>query len=441
MASKVESKASSASPAGATSESVPGSLDALRRALSVTTPKFPSSVTEAINIKRGGPPQPLISERQFYGEQRAKAQEAYYGMEPFKPGEFSQKRPEFTMKNVTKAMPLLLVMSTLGGKRTKGNALGMMKAMTAGMKGLQEGNDRGYKQALYDYEANFKEFQQREEVRRQQYDLLREAKKDGLQLAITRAADADKNLDDWNKETSDNLRTMISLAEARDRMSRAATKSPKQAYAALRAKDQDTLNNAAVQYKDLEKAAKAASATGFMTTAEFAFANFFPQLQTIKEFGTLKAGDFEGFKAALNRAVTRNQIADIIRNNAGLSQTAQEMLNQIQSVGVGGAVSAQRFLQMRSKIAEDMDLFSRNSSDHEAAIVNKFLKTSEDLIAESRADEQEMLENNRAYAERHTQIPDGKGITEAQYKSLILQKGYTPKRIRDELGYFVFKTR
>ena len=181
---------------------------ATQRAVAATAPVRPKvgrTVNEAFNVYAAGPPEELLSERQFRRGELEQAEQSYYGMEPFKPQQFTEQRPAFDAQAVSRMMPNLLVMMSLGGRATRINALGMMKAMSAGLKGFQEGNQDAYKQALFDYEQNYRQFAEREKVRREQYDFMRNAAKDGLELAMRRSERADTAVGDYNAEARSNI--------------------------------------------------------------------------------------------------------------------------------------------------------------------------------------------------------------------------------------------
>lgn len=211
--SKVESAAKTGSPAGtlnvprgtSVSPATQSKGRATQRAVAATRPKAQRTVSGAFDVYAAGPPQEMLSERQFRRGELEQAEQSYYGMEPFKPEQFSQRRPMFDSQAVSKMMPNLLVMMSLGGRATRVNALGMMKAMTAGMKGFQEGNQDAYKQAMFDYQQNFQEFAAREKVRREQYDFLRDAAKDGLEVAIRRYDRANAAVGDWDTSAKNNI--------------------------------------------------------------------------------------------------------------------------------------------------------------------------------------------------------------------------------------------
>lgn len=217
--SVVEQKAKVGSPAGTLNvprgTSVPPATQskgrATQRAVDLTRPRPQRTVASAFNTYAAGPPEELLSERQFRRGELEQAEQSYYGMEPFKPQQFAERRPAFDAQAVSRIMPNLLVMMSLGGRATRINALGMMKAMNAGLKGFQEGNRDAYKQALYDYEQNFQEFSQREKVRREQYDFMRYAAKDGLDVAIRRFDRANAAVGDWNSAAEGNIKLASTL--------------------------------------------------------------------------------------------------------------------------------------------------------------------------------------------------------------------------------------
>lgn len=399
----VTSKAKTGSPAGVVSDprTAPGvspgtqsSARALRRAISVATPTLGKSLAQDVETYRRGPPEELKSQRQYFREELGRAEEEYYGMETFKPSEFEGKRPEFDRKAVTRVMPMLMVMTALGGSRTKISALGMMKALDSGIKGLQEGNDKAYKQALFDYQQNFKEFQNREAVRRAQYDLLKEAKRDGLQLALQRKADADKAVDDYNAEAASNINLQATLAKnARDLEQHnidMATKLrkllspaedgieyPKSAYQQIDAKSQKELDQAVSLYNTFKEGAETATRLGAKESMQEAIGRtFFPvlmQMGVLAQYDSTKnIKTQEQMIDALDNAKVQQIVADLIRRNAGLSQTAKEIENVRNYVGTNKIMQADAFYRLQSAIAKDMEFFSRRSRAHAAAFTDVF---------------------------------------------------------------------
>jgi len=214
--SKVESKAKTGSPAG-TITTPPGAGVAVRRAVKATAPVGSlAAVNQAGQAVMAGASPELRARQEQARTGVESALTAYEGVGTFTPQQFTQSRPMFDRKAVARAMPMLTVMAALGGRATRGNALGMMKAMTAMVKGTQQGNEDAYKQALTDYEANYQEFLQREKVRKQIYDLRRDAAKDGLDVAQARQTMADNAVNDSSKEAMTNLNVAMTLANARD---------------------------------------------------------------------------------------------------------------------------------------------------------------------------------------------------------------------------------
>lgn len=395
--------AKTGSPAGVVSDprSAPAvspgqqsSARALRRAITTTTPKLGRSLSQDVETYRKGPPQELLSQRQYFREELGRAEEEYYGIEPFKPDEFGGKRPEFDRKAVTRVMPMLMVMTALGGRQTKINALGMMKALDSGIKGLQAGNEKAYKQALFDYQQNYKEFQNRETVRRSQYDLLREAKKDGLQLALQRKADADKAVDDYNAEAASNINLQATLAKnARDleehnvemqikkrkllAPAEEGIEYPKSAYQQIDAKSQKELDQAVGLFNTFREGAETATRLGAKESMQEAIGRtFFPvlmQMGVLAQYDSTKnIKTQEQMIDALDNAKVQQIVADLIRRNAGLSQTAKEIENVRNYVGTNKIMQADAFYRLQSAIAKDMEFFSRRSRAHAAAFTDVF---------------------------------------------------------------------
>lgn len=403
MAKSPLERAKTGSPAGVvadprTAPSVsPGqqsSARALRRAISVSTPALGKSLTQDVETYRRGPPEELKSQRQYFREELGRAEEEYYGMQPFETGTFGKVRPEFDRQAVTRVMPMLLTMTALGGKFTKINALGMMKALDSGIKGIQEGNERAYKQALFDYQQNYKEFQDREAARRQQYDLLKEAKKDGLQLALQRKADADKAVDDWNAEAASNINLQATLAKnARDleehnvemqikkrkllAPAEEGIEYPKSAYQQIDAKSQKELDQAVSLYNTFKEGAETATRLGAKESMQEAIGRtFFPvlmQMGVLAQYESTKnIKTQEQMIDALDNAKVQQIVADLIRRNAGLSQTAKEIENVRNYVGTNKIMQADAFYRLQSAIAKDMEFFSRRSRAHAAAFTDVF---------------------------------------------------------------------
>ena len=220
----ITSRAKTGSPANVVQDprAVPGvppgtqsTTRSLQSAISAATsrPRLGANLQADIAALRSGVPAALLERQAQATTEVEPSRSALESMIPFEERAFTGRRPEFNLRSVTQTLPMLMVLSSLGGSRTRVNSLGMIKAMTGAMKGLQTGNRRAYEQALFDYDQNFKEFQQREEVRRKQYDILKNAARDGLQLAIQRKADADKAVNDYDEALSKNLQTQTTLAE------------------------------------------------------------------------------------------------------------------------------------------------------------------------------------------------------------------------------------
>lgn len=413
MAKNLLERAKTGSPAGIVADPREGgsvspgqqsTARALRRAISVTTPKLGKSLSEDVKTYRQGPPEELKSQRQYFREELGSAEEEYYRMEPFQAEEFGKVRPEFDRRAVTRVMPMLLTLTALGGKFTKINSLGMMKALDSGIKGIQEGNEKAYKQALFDYQQNYKEFQNREAARRSQYDILREAKKDGLQLALQRKADADKAVDDWNAEAASNINLQATLAKnARDieahnldiesklrklmRPYEEGYEYPKSAYQQLDADDKKELKQAGRLYETFKEGAEVASRLGAKETVREAIGRaFFPVLMQMGEFAqyesTKNIKTTENLIDALDNAKVQQVVADLIRRNAGLSQTAKEIEQVRGYVGTNKIMQADAFFRLQEALARDMERFSRLSLAHAAAFTDVFQISTAAQLAE-----------------------------------------------------------
>lgn len=319
----------------------------LQRAISATSGRRSlSNLPALVREYEMGAPEQLLSDRQARRRELDVAELEYGSVGEFRPKQFEETRPVFSSRNVTKAMPLLLVMSTLGGKRTKGNALGMMKAMTAGMKGLQEGNDKGYKQALFDYESNFKEFQQREEVRRQQYDILKNAAKDGLQLARTRYSDSLKAVDDWESKLLDDMKTAITLAKTNQDFIKTnlEIKKLQSASEQPKGKKRDFLTaetvNKTMGFVTLLNDVNAALDVMDKRPQDFTTAINAAYVWSPKgtELFSAVGGPFKNQSSAVRQALPSQQtwrraLNTQVVQNAGLSQTVAEMTSQLAAFG------------------------------------------------------------------------------------------------------------
>lgn len=363
--STVETKAKTGSPAGtvttppaapSVSPGTQSAARATRRAVAATTP--PSQIVFPGN---------LLSQRQYVRQQLearkpleqaqtaaetalGTAERTFGEIAPYTPPEFTQPRPVFNNQAVSRAMPLLMVMTTLGGKRSRINALAMMKAMDSGLKGLRDGNERAYKQALTDYEANYKEFQRREEVSRKQYDLLREMKKDGVALATAKYERAKSAVDDFNKETASNLQFAATFEKnARDiekhyadlalteAQTIAALAKPGQKKENLTAEQKNKARAATNLLNDVNTALDVMEKRpqDFSTPINAAF-TWSPKVTELA--GAIEGGPLGKQSAQIRSAIPSQQawrraLNTQVVQNAGLSQTVAEMNSQLAAFG------------------------------------------------------------------------------------------------------------
>lgn len=452
----VTSKAKTGSPAGVVSDprTAPGvspgtqsQTRALRRVASITAPRG-TSLSSSLETYRKGTPEPLLSQRQFFREELGRAEEEYYGAAPFEERTFAQQRPEFDRKAVTRVMPMLMVMTALGGSRTKISALGMMKALGSGIKGLQEGNDKAYKQALFDYQQNYKEFQDREAARRRQYDLLREAKKDGLQLAQTRAKDADKAVDDYNEEVAADIKMQLTLDQNRRALEKhnadisltraqadAAIAKPKEKKSFLTAEQVNKTMLATRLLNDVNNALDVMEKRpqDFSTTINAAY-TWSPKATELAS--ALTVGPLAKQSAAVKAAIPSQQawrraLNTQVVQNAGLSQTVAEMNSQLAAFG-SQTLEARKsgMARVRLSLLQDLKDKSELSDDLKAALEAKIgmpLSQAVDLARK---------EVDRIEAEVRGEAPvGGEEITQAEYDQLI-RDGFTPAQIKAE-GYYV----
>lgn len=452
----VTSKAKTGSPAGVVADprTAPGvspgqqsSSRALRRAITLSAPRG-TSLSSSLATYRKGTPEPLLSQRQYFREELGKAEEEYYGMEPFKEAEFGLKRPEFDRKAVTRVMPMLMVMTALGGRQTKINALGMMKALDSGIKGLQAGNEKAYKQALFDYQQNYKEFQDRETVRRNQYDLLRNAKKDGLELARTRAADADKAVDDYNAGIADDVRMQLTLDQNRRALEKhnadvaltqaqaaAALAKPKDKKSFLTAEQINKTMLATRLLNDVNNALDVMEKRpqDFSTTINAAY-TWSPKATELASAITLGplAKQSAAVKAAIpSQQAWRRALNTQVVQNAGLSQTVAEMNSQLAAFG-SQTLDARKsgMARVRLSLLQDLKDKAELSDDLKEALEAKVgmpLSQAVDL-ARKEVDRIEASIRGEATA-------GGEEITQDEYNQLI-RDGFTPAQIKAE-GYYV----
>lgn len=163
-------------------------------------------------LLQAGPPLALTGAYETAQQGVQQAEEAYYGMAPFQEQMFTQVRPKFDSQAVTRMIPSIMAIAALGGQASRGNALGMLRGLTASIKGAQEGNRDAYEQALADYQMNYNEFAAREAVRRRQYDVLKNAARDGYERALNRSNLAAQAINDWNESASKNLQLVTTYA-------------------------------------------------------------------------------------------------------------------------------------------------------------------------------------------------------------------------------------
>lgn len=464
MAKSPLERAKTGSPAGVvadprTAPSVsPGQQSttrALQRSISITAPRG-KSLRESVASYQKGTPEPLLSQRQYAQEQLGRAEESYYGMEPFQEAEFGKIRPEFDRQAVTRVMPMLLTMTALGGKFTKINALGMMKALDSGIKGIQEGNERAYKQALFDYQQNYKEFQDREAVRRRQYDLQRNAAKDGLELARTRAADADKAVDDYNAGIADDVRMQLTLDQNRRALEKhyadieltkaqtfAALNKPKVKESDLTAEQKNKANAANRLLNDVNTALDVMNKRpqDFSTSINAAY-TYSPKGTEL--FSAMTTGPLAKNAKAVRDALPsqqawRNALNTRVVQNAGLSQTVAEMNSQLAAFG-SQTLEARKSGMARVKLSILLDLNdSAKSSEKFNDFLTEKLGMPVDVAIQQARLELEQVEKQirgeGASIRQPAGSAKGEEITQAEYDQLI-REGFTPAEIKAE-GYYV----
>lgn len=466
MAKNPLERAKTGSPAGVvadprTAPSVsPGQQSttrAMQRAVSATAGKGTLS-------RLGG----TLSQRQFMQQQMAErgrleaesgvarqaleeAETAYAQMEPFQEQTFGRSRPEFDRQAVTRVMPMLLTLTALGGKFTKINALGMMKALDSGIKGIQEGNERAYKQALFDYQQNYKEFQERQEVARRQYDLLREAKKDGIAAAKSRYERSRAAVDDLNKSTTDdfnlattfesNARDVIKFnkdmrlldAQIAETEAKAAEKSAEGKGLKLTA---DMINKT-IQGADLLGTFDLA-----LNAMELRPKSFSPGINMafvtspkLAELGALTGfGDIDQ-QAIADQQLWRAGLNFQVLINAGMSQTVAEMNNQLAAFG-SATLEARRAGMMGAKLRlleglRNRSLANRDLRQHVEGVLGK---TIDEAIAETSAKYQG-LANQARLQSKPSAASKGEEITQSEYDEMV-RRGVTPAQIKAE-GYYV----
>lgn len=428
---------------------------ALQRLISLTAPRG-KSLRESVSTYQKGTPEPLLSQRQYAQEQLGQAEESYYGMTPFQEGEFGKMRPAFDRQAVTRVMPMLLTLTALGGKFTKINALGMMKALDSGIKGIQEGNEKAYKQALFDYQQNYKEFQDRETVRRRQYDLQRNAAKDGLELARTRAADADKAVDDYNASIADDLKTQLTLEnnrralekhnkemlelDAKIQNERLGRKEKKSFLTAeqinktmLATRLLNDVNNALeVMEKRPQDFSTAINAAYTWSPKATELASAITLAPLAKQSAAVKAAipSQQAWRRALNTQVVQN---------AGLSQTVAEMNSQLAAFG-SQTLEARKSGMARVRLSLLMDLQDKAdlSDDLKVALENKLGMTLSQAVASARkeVDRVDAQVRGEDPTIRKPAAPEGgEAITQDEYNQLI-RAGYSPAQIKAE-GLYV----
>lgn len=464
MAKNPLERAKTGSPAGVVADprTAPGvspgqqsTTRALQRSISITAPRG-KSLRESVASYQKGTPEPLLSQRQYAQEQLGRAEESYYGMEPFQEAEFGKVRPEFDRQAVTRVMPMLLTMTALGGKFTKINALGMMKALDSGIKGIQEGNERAYKQALFDYQQNYKEFQDREAVRRRQYDLQRNAAKDGLELARTRATDADKAVDDYNAGIADDIKMQLTLDQNRRALEKhnadialtraqaeAARAKPKEKKSFLTAEQINKTMLATRLLNDVNNALEVMEKRpqDFTTPINAAF-TWSPKATELA--GAITAGPLAKQSASIRSAIPSQQawrraLNTQVVQNAGLSQTVAEMNSQLAAFG-SQTLEARKSGMARVRLSLLMDLADKAdlSDDLRDALETKLGMSLSQAVSSARKDVERIEAQVRGEDTTIRQpagSAKGEEITQAEYDQLI-REGFTPAQIKAE-GYYV----
>lgn len=350
---------------------------ATQRAVAATTggPRLGTSLAQDLAAYRAGPPQEMLSQRQYAREQRQTAEEKYYGMERYRAGEFTEEAPKFDPMAVQRMMPSLMVVSLLGGSLSKLNALTQMKALNAAVEGYNQGNVDAHKRAMADWRQAYSEFQEREAARREQYQIDREARKDGLQMALNRQADADKAVNDYEQGTANNINMQLALnnerraaeRHAEDLLVKEATRNAKGKKSTLGQKQRDAVLESTVMIDLID-----GTLNKMETNPEYYTTPFNIAYETAPRTTEIYAAKTGKTKQLAAQQQWRSIINYRIRAEAGLSQTKQEMDNQIKTAGTAtlegkrsGLLNAK--LVMLTRLAE----MAESDDDLKERLVNR----------------------------------------------------------------------